>query len=105
MLFLGNNFLHCSTPSNIYFIPQVAAFLTPRFVVWGARVQAKDGYEASQRFEAAGYPFLGVFVPTADSSATRPKCSRVWMHEGTESAQVRVVVFLRVCLNVCVCMM
>ena len=68
---------------------QVTAFANPRFVVWGGRVQSRDGYEAAQRFDAAGYPFLGVFVPSRDSTPARPKCARVWMHEGSSSAQVR----------------
>ena len=54
------------------------------YVAWAGRVHERSGWEASVKLEAAGFPFLAVFMPqparSGGGAATR--ALRVWSMEG-----------------------
>ena len=57
-----------------------AALAAVGFVVWGGAVHEPSGWEAALRLEAAAFPFLGVYTPTAAGAAFA--FTRVWALEG-----------------------
>ncbi len=58
-------------------------------------MSTRDGAEAAARFQAAGFPFVGVYAPAADSTAARPKFARVFAHEGGGAAGAELLASLR----------
>ena len=57
-------------------------WLDARFLCWAGSVAAADGYAAAAAFDAAAFPFLGVYVAAAGSTAARPRYQRVYAYEG-----------------------
>jgi hypothetical protein len=59
----------------------ILMYCADNYVVWGASVECVDGAEAALKFQAQGYPYLGVFAATPASTATRPKYQKVFTSE------------------------
>ena len=70
----------------------VSAYMSENFVVWGGSLQTSEGYAAAELFGAAGYPFVGVYVPLATSSSQgTARAARAWTLEGGIGALLALV--------------
>jgi FAS-associated factor 2 len=77
--------LHADTSEFIQsklFNPLISHYLKEHFLVWGASINKPDGYDASFRFEASGYPFLGIYCITSTSTPQKPQYQRLWVYQG-----------------------
>ena len=82
------------------FSDDVCDILRREFVLWGASVHCRDGYDASSRLGAAQYPFLGVvysYTPTKTVCLTRlegrrsPELVSVWLRDCQDTAGTQLV--------------
>lgn len=82
----------------------VVTFLNSNFIVWGASIHASDGYYAASNFDAAGFPYLGVYTVAPGSTPSRPSYQRWAVFQGASAlftSPQELVAQLRAVLNRC----